>query len=184
MAGGWRKLHPSVRAFHELHGSIDLIGRVEAPSGLLRALLAHGLRIPTRGGPLRVHLRHSRDEQVWTRQFPRGRLRSSLRPHARGVAETLGPIRLVFALREELGDLVMVLDSIRVWGLPWPTWLWPRLVARERGGEGRLQFELRAELPLIGEIAGCRGWVDLPRQTIVAPAADPRISAPSAGVLQ
>jgi hypothetical protein len=89
-------------------------------------------------------------------------MRSSLRLHGHNVIETLGPARLVFGLQEKDGSLVMHLRSMRFLGVPCPQWLLPRIDARERGRGQRLEFDIQATLPVIGQVTAYRGWLQLP----------------------
>ena len=57
----------------------------------------------------------------------------------------------------------MALRSMRFLGIPCPRWLLPRIVAREQGAGERLHFEIRASVPLFGQVTGYRGWLDVPR---------------------
>jgi hypothetical protein len=166
MGASYERVDSAVRAFHDLQGRAELRGEVETdgPSGALGSLLAIAIgapRVPTRGS-LRFDLHCEPDQQTWIRHFPHRSMRSKLRLHGSHVVETLGPARLVFSLEEENGSLVMNLRSMRFLGVPCPRWLLPRVFARERGRDGRLEFDIRASLPLIGQVTAYRGWLQLP----------------------
>ena len=166
MGPAYRRLDPAVRAFHDLTGTAELHGEVEteAPTNAVAALIARLLGAPRlrSRGVLRFELHVERDRQTWTRHFPHRIMYSSLRLHNRQVEETLGPVRLAFALTEEAGSLVMVLRSMRFLGIPCPEWLLPHIDAREQGHDGLLHFHIRASLPWIGRVTGYRGWLRLP----------------------
>lgn len=168
MGDAYQRLDATVRAFHDLRGEAELHGQVEteAPAGALAALLARVLGAPrTRmQGALRFELACEAGQQTWTRHFPQRTMRSRMQLHGGNLVETLGPTRLVFALEEDGGGLVMVLRSMRFLGVPCPKWLLPRIEAREQGREGRLHFQVRAALPVIGPVTGYRGWLELPAQ--------------------
>ncbi|HYE39941.1 MAG TPA: DUF4166 domain-containing protein, partial [Ramlibacter sp.] len=112
--------------------------------------------------PLRFELQCEAGSETWTRHFPARTMRSCLGLHGTEVVETLGAARLVFALEERGGALVMVLRGMRFLGVPCPRWLLPRVQARETGRDGRLHFDVSATLPVIGQVAGYRGWLALP----------------------
>ena len=56
----------------------------------------------------------------------------------------------------------MQLVRLRFLGVPCPRWLMPAIVADETAGEGRLHFEIRASLPLVGVVTRYRGHLDVP----------------------
>lgn len=168
MGPAYQRLDAAVQAFHDLRGCAELHGEVEteAPSTPLGVLLARALGAPRAQarGPLRFELRCEDAGETWTRHFPARTMRSRLGLHGTDVVESLGPARLVFALEERGGALVMVLRGLRFLGMPCPRWLLPRVEARETGAKGRLNFHVRATLPVIGQVAGYRGWLALPEQ--------------------
>jgi hypothetical protein len=162
----YERMHPAVRAFHDLQGSVELQGEVatEPPQGWMATVLAVLLGTPRRGdrGAIRFELRGDAEAQEWIRHFPARTMRSRLRAQGGRVVETLGPVRLVFAIREESGSLVMQLDALRCLGIPCPRWLLPVIHARETGSGSRLEFDVRATLPLVGQVAGYKGWLRIP----------------------
>mgnify|MGYP003575826313 CR=1 FL=1 len=166
MGPAYQRLDAAVQAFHDLRGRAELHGEVEtqAPSTRLGLLLARALGAPRAQarGPLRFELQCEAGSETWTRHFPARTMRSCLGLHGTEVVETLGAARLVFALEERGGALVMVLRGMRFLGVPCPRWLLPRVQARETGRDGRLHFDVSATLPVIGQVAGYRGWLALP----------------------
>lgn len=168
MGPAYGRLDAAVQAFHDLRGCAELHGEVEtdAPSTPLGRLLARALGAPREPGrgPLRFELRCEDAGETWTRHFPARTMRSRLGMRGTEVVESLGPARLVFALEEHGGALVMVLRGMRFLGVPCPRWLLPRVEARETGMGGRLNFHVRATLPVIGQVAGYRGWLALPEK--------------------
>ena len=166
MGASYERVDRTVRAFHDLQGRAELRGEVETdgPSNALTALLALAVgapRVRTRGS-LRFDLQCEGGQQTWTRHFPHRSMRSCMRLHDGEVVESLGPARLFFRLQEEEGSLVMRLRAMRFLGVPCPGWLLPRVDARERGREGRMEFDIRASVPLLGQVTAYRGWLQLP----------------------
>jgi hypothetical protein len=165
MGASYLRMDPTVRAFHDLQGRSELHGEVETepPASVLAALLAVAVgapRVRTRG-PLRFDLHCEPLQQTWTRHFPHGSMRSCMRLQGSEVVETLGPARLYFRLEEQGGSLVMRLRALRFLGVACPRWLLPDVDARERGRDGRLEFDIRVSLPLVGQITAYRGWLQL-----------------------
>ena len=166
MGPAYERLHATVRAFHDLRGDVELHGEVETDEstsviGALISLLLGAPRVRARGA-IRFELRAEDRHETWTRHFPHRTMSSTLRLHGTEVVEKLGTSRLTFALEEEDRDLVMVLRAMRFLGVSCPRWLMPRVHARERGHEGRLHFDVRASVPLVGQVTGYRGWLRLP----------------------
>lgn len=163
----YQRLDAPVRAFHDLRGRAELHGEVEteAPAGALAALVGRLLGTPqasTRGA-LRFELHCDDAQQTWTRHFPHRTMRSRMRVDGSDIVETLGPVRLVMRLQESGGSLHMVLRSMHFLGIPCPGWLLPRIEAREHGAGGRMHFHVRAALPVVRQVAGYHGWLEVPR---------------------
>jgi hypothetical protein len=159
-------LDAPVRAFHELSGEHELQGwvQIDAPASMAARFLARCLGTPvaTVCGALRFQLDASADREWWTRHFPARTMRSCL-THSRGeVVERLGPVALCFTLQVREGRLVMQLERLRLLGLACPRWLMPSVHAEERGLDGRIHFDVRASMPVIGQVAAYRGHLELP----------------------
>lgn len=171
MGSTYEQLHPSVRAFHDLHGTHVLHGLVETESAdnLTGRILSRMLGTPHRSiqGAIRFVLDAQGTEQTWTREFPGRTMRSKMRLLGGMIVERLGPAELTFSLVADRGCLEMKLESLRAFGLPCPRWLMPRITAREHGEDGRLHFHIRATLPFVGRVTGYRGHLELP---ILSPA--------------
>lgn len=162
----FEQLPQAVRRFHTLSGNWSLTGQVEteAPSTWLARCLAWALGTPRRAtvGAIRFELRAAPRTETWTRHFPAQTMQSTLRLVGQELHESLGLSRLRFRLAASPQGLEMELVGLRFLGLPCPRWLMPRVVAREHGDGQRLYFEVSAEVPLLGRVAGYRGHLDLP----------------------
>lgn len=167
MGEPYERLDSTLRAFHDLRGRHALHGEVhtEGPERPLGALLARLLGTPVHAaqGAMRFELDSVEGAQTWTRHFPHRTMRSRMRLVRGRLVESLGPVQLTFALREQGQRLEMQLQSLRCLGVPCPRWLLPRITATEEGRDGRLHFDIRAALPGIGRVTSYRGWLDLPR---------------------
>lgn len=162
------RLDAPVRRFHSLAGKHQLQGEVEieAPQGRLARLLARltGTPLDTTRGPIRLHLDADSDSETWTRHFPGRTMASRLAYGGAHVEEHLGPARLVFDLAQEQGRLSMKLVRMRFFGVPCPSWMAPRIVAEESGEAGRMNFHIRADVPMLGRVVAYRGWLELPQE--------------------
>jgi hypothetical protein len=167
MGPSYQRLHPAVRAFHDLQGQVVLPGSVhmEGPENWAGRVLARLMGTPRASGQgsMRFVLDSQPTRQVWLREFPGTRMRSTMRLQGGALVETLGPTRLTFDLQESEGSLVMQVRAMRFLGVWCPRWLWPRITAREHGQDGELHFRIEAGLPLVGRVAGYTGHLQLPR---------------------
>lgn len=163
----YASLPAAVQRFHELRGDCQLTGEVqtEAPAGWLARLAASLLRSPqaSTSGTIAFRLQAESQRERWTRSFPGQRsMVSTMRADGELLVEQLGPTQLRFRLEAGDGCLRMRLLGMRLFGLPCPRVLMPRVVAEERGDDERLCFEVSAALPLIGRVAAYRGHLLLP----------------------
>jgi hypothetical protein len=178
MGAPYARLAPALRRFHRLRGRHVLHGEVttDAPASWLAGWLARGLGSPRQAtrGAIRFELDVDADGETWTRHFPGRTMSSRLREVDGALVEQLGAARLAFALSAVDGRLVMRLVALRFIGIPCPAFLRPRIVAEETGeqdseGRERLHFRVEARVPLVGQVVGYRGHLELPGE-----AASPR----------
>lgn len=166
LGADFEQLPEAVQRFHRLQGAWTLTGEVEteAPTTWLARCLAWGLGTPRRAtrGAIRFELLASPTVETWRRHFPAQSMQSTLRLQGRELQESLGLSRLRFRLAASPQGLEMLLVELHFLGLPCPRWLRPRIVAREQGRGQRLHFEVSADVPFIGRVAGYRGHLDLP----------------------
>jgi hypothetical protein len=165
MGDSFSRLDPAVQRFHKLAGLHELHGWVQtdAPSTMAARLLARCLGTPLQAtsGAISFELRAAPKEETWTRYFPGQTMSSTMRLVAQQVVEQLGLARLTFELREAEGRLEMHLMKLHFLGVPCPRWLLPSIVAEETGEESKLHFRIEASLPVIGRVAGYRGYLAL-----------------------
>jgi hypothetical protein len=163
MGPSYRRLAEPVQQFHHIQGRRELRGWVqtEAPATPLAHLLALCLgtpRVPSTGA-IRFELDAQQGHEVWIRHFPSQTMMSRMRLRNGELTESLGLARLHFDIREADGRLVMSLKRLRFLGIPCPRWALPSIVAEEAGRDGRLYFNVRAALPLVGQVAGYSGYL-------------------------
>jgi hypothetical protein len=169
MGADFARLPRAVQRFHALQGRHMLDGWVvvDAPASMAARLLAWCVGAPTRAqqGPLRFELGAGHGTETWTRHFPDRTMQSSFRGVRGTLQERLGPVQLEFSLAPGAEGLDLRLVSLRFLGVPCPRWALPQVVGRERDIEGRLHFQVRAGLPLLGTVASYEGHLVLPRET-------------------
>jgi hypothetical protein len=166
MGERYARLGSALQRFHRLAGRQVLLGQVEtqAPASWPARALALCLGSPRHAstGPIRFELDARPDAETWTRHFPKRTMTSHLHLVSGSIVERLGPVRLSFDLQEHEGRLHMHLQRLHVLGIPCPAFLMPRVVAEETGVGDRLQFNVQAALPLVGVVAGYRGYLMVP----------------------
>lgn len=163
MGDSFNRLAEPLRKFHSCVGRHQFQGMVEvaAPSSPLAKLLAMLLGSPLAAtqGPIRFELVAEPGFEAWTRHFPGKTMRSTFTKSGHRVVEQLGASRLVFALLELDGTLEMRLEKLYFLGVRCPTWLMPRVTARESGEGRKLHFEIKAIVPFVGMVTSYAGYL-------------------------
>lgn len=167
LGADYARLAPALQRFHRLAGRVVLHGRVttRAPMSPLARALGRALGTPgdAAEGPLVFELDAGPDAETWTRRFPTRTMRSCMRRAGGALEERLGPATCRFTLHATAeGGLAMTLTGLSFLGVPCPAWLRPRIVATETADGDRLYFDVSAALPLLGEVAGDRGYLEVP----------------------
>jgi hypothetical protein len=156
-------LPAAVRRLHAFVSDAGAAGEavVTRGRGVLARLAAHPMRLPPEGRwPLHVAFGRRGAAEIWTRHYGPHAMRSELSHRAGGVVERFGPLRLAFALVPRAGGLDMALRGWSLFGIPLPLALAPRICATEREEGGRFHFDVRAALPLVGEVVRYAGWLE------------------------
>jgi hypothetical protein len=166
MGARFDRLAPGVRDFHRLAGRHTLHGQVviHAPKSILAKFLARLLGTPRSAchGPIKFELDAEDLKETWTRYFPASIMTSHLQLLNGHLVEKLGAARLTFELLETNGQLKMQLRALQFMGIACPKWLMPTIIAEETGADGRLNFNVRAEVPWVGVVARYQGYLSLP----------------------
>lgn len=166
MGADFLLLPAPLQHFHALAGRHELRGwaEVRAPASFVARVLARCLGAPLQAqrGPIRFELASSAVAEHWVRHFPWKTMESRLGLASGRIVERLGAARLSFALLASADKLEMQLVSLHFLGVPCPRRLLPAVVAEETASPGRLHFRVQASLPLVGEVAGYHGHLELP----------------------
>jgi hypothetical protein len=154
---------PAVRQMHEVNGDAGAIGegRVVVGTGLLARLTCRVMRFPPPGRyPVHVQFSERHGAETWTRDFGGHRFRSVLSRKGPWLSERFGPISFLFDLPSDHAGLAMRLRGWRFLGIPMPLAFAPRIEAAETEDAGRFRFDVKASLPLIGEVIHYSGRLE------------------------
>jgi hypothetical protein len=163
----WGRLPPPLQVMHDVHKVqiADGTAIVERGGGLLARLVGRIMGLPPAGRdvPLTVTFRPAAGGEHWQRTFG-DRAFASVQEPGRGrferlVCERFGPLRFGLALVVEDDRLRLVLRGWSFAGLPLPSGWAPRSRAFEFAHEGRFNFHVEIDHPLMGLIVRYRGWL-------------------------
>jgi NAD(P)-dependent dehydrogenase (short-subunit alcohol dehydrogenase family) len=164
MGAAFHRLPPAIRRMHEINRNAGAAGEavVTRGRGFVSRLLARPMGFPPEGTwPLHVAFAERNGIERWTRDYGGHLMRSELSEAAGGgVIERFGPIRFAFDLVPRPGGLDMRLRGWSFFHLPLPRALAPHIEAGEREEDGRFRFDVRARLPLVGEVVRYAGWLE------------------------
>ena len=166
MGDEFETLDPIVRRFHSVSGIHRYEGKVsiEGATTLPGRLVAWLGRLPPTTPPARFSftIDATPSQEIWTRYFPSRIMRSVLTVDGNQLIEKLGMFRLRFNLVSDNGRLRMQLLRITAFGIPCPRWLFPQVLAEERGSEGHFHFDIRMHAPFAGQVVRYRGHLEMP----------------------
>ncbi len=158
----FKRLPEQIRSLHACATSTLAEGRctVNRGSSFFARLAARLLSVPPqcRDEKIQVLIRPQGDHEIWTRVIAGQRFVSALRASgSRRVTETIGPAAFEFDLVSGRTGLTMVLQGVRVIGLPLPQPLWPGIAARQSVENGLYRFDIATSLPGIGPVVAYSG---------------------------
>jgi len=167
MADGFDRLPEVTRRLHRGRPAVIAIGEAEVMSAAnpLGRLVARLFGLPTATGkqPIRVVIESRDGREHWTRIF-RDKPMRSIMSQAPGnlIEERFGPFSLRMRLVPKSGGLDMERVSGRLWGVPLPPFLLPRVTATERVDEYRRHaFDVEIAAPLLGRLVHYKGWLEV-----------------------
>ena len=167
MGEGFERLPEVTRRLHRGRPAVIAEGEaVVAPAeNPIARFLARRLGLPLDEGrlPVRVVIESREGREHWTRFFADKPMRSVMSAAPEGlIEERFGPVAIRMRLVPRGDGLDMQRVSGRIWNLPLPGILLPRITAEERVDEGgRHRFEVDIGLPLFGRLVAYRGYLVL-----------------------
>jgi NAD(P)-dependent dehydrogenase (short-subunit alcohol dehydrogenase family) len=167
MGEGFDRLPEVTRRLHRGRPASIAIGEaeVEAAANPLGALVAWAFGLPRATGkqPIRVVIESRDGREHWTRIF-RDKPMRSIMSAAPGnlIEEQFGPFSLRMRLVPKSGGLDMERVSGRLWGVPLPPFLLPKMTATERVDDYRRHaFDVEIAAPLLGRLVHYKGWLEV-----------------------
>jgi hypothetical protein len=161
------RLPEVTRRLHRGRPAIIAVGEAEvtpAANGLGR-MVAGIFGLPRTAGrqPVRVVIESRDGREHWTRFFGDRPMRSVMSAAPGNlVEEQFGPCRMRMRLVARSTGLDMERVSGRLWGVPLPGFLLPRIRATERVDEYRRHaFDVEITAPLLGRLVAYQGWLEV-----------------------
>jgi hypothetical protein len=162
----WSQLAFPVRRMHaegnllRASGIADVTGETHPVARWLRRLLS--LPAPGAGQAITVTIKRHASHERWSRQFPGGRMCSTLRAGKDDqLHERLGPVIVCFNLRRDGDAIDWQFRAVRLLGLPLPRALCGTVLSRSGMRDGRYAFDIDVRLPLISRLVAYRGWLEI-----------------------
>lgn len=156
-------LPPRVRNLHLAVGTRRYRGAttVQRGAGWLSRLCgwAAGLPAAARDTPIEVEIATGPHDETWARIFGARAMRSRLWQDGALLRERLGLVTLGFALSASGGVLRWEVRQVRCFGVSLPARWFGGVRAYESEQDGRYRFDVRAVLPLAGELVHYQGWL-------------------------
>jgi hypothetical protein len=134
--------------------------------------------------PVTVTITPDESGETWQRTFGTrsfsSRMSIAERRGEKLLRESVGPFQFDFKIDCDDKRLTMAHTRTRLFSLPWPKFLGPRIKGEERVERGRFVFDVRVDLPLAGLLVHYTGWL-LPLS--IAPVSEPRRQGEGASAL-
>jgi len=163
LGNAFATLPPRVRKLHLAAGTRRYRGAatVKRGTGWLSRLCgwATGLPAAAPETPIEVEIAAGPHDETWTRNFGARAMRSRLWQGGTLLRERLGLVTFGFALSASAGILRWEVREVRALGLPLPARWFGGVHASESEHDGRYRFDVRAALPLAGELVHYQGWL-------------------------
>lgn len=167
MGEGFERLPEVTRRLHRGRPAVIAIGEAEVSpaNGAVGQLVARMFGLPRVRGrlPVRVVIESRDGREHWTRFFGDSPMRSTMSAAPGNlIEERFGPFSLRMRLVTKAGGLDMERVSGRLFGLPLPGFLLPRIRATERVDEYRRHaFDVEIAAPLVGRLVAYKGWLEV-----------------------
>jgi hypothetical protein len=167
MGDAFDRLPEVTRRLHRGRPAVIAIGEADVTpaASALGRLLARIFGLPGTAGkqPVRVVIESRDGREHWTRFFGNRPMRSLMSAAPNNlIEERFGPFSLRMRLVPKPGGLDMERVSGRLFGVPLPGFLLPRVRATERVDDYRRHaFDVEITAPLAGRLVAYKGWLEV-----------------------
>lgn len=165
-ADAYRALPRPLRAFHDNDGVPVWAGKadIDVSRNLLARCVRFAFGFPAAGRdvPITVSVDRRAGRETWTRNFAGQRFASRL-THESGniVSERFGPFKIFLGIKAVGERIEMPVIGWRLGPILLPRALAPKSDTREFVDDrDRFRFDVAIGLPLIGQLAHYRGWLE------------------------
>lgn len=168
---GFAELHPSLQALHRTGGKLRGMATfwfAPGSAGWFGRRLARHLGIPEVAGdhPMEIDISHDGGSMTWSRRFGDSQqLPSIFRPIGWWPdghwLEGTGSFEFKLTVSVVDGGWHWHIIGARLHGIPLPRWLLPRVKAYKRIESGKYLFYVGFALPLMGDVFGYSGLLDI-----------------------
>ncbi|WP_226649107.1 DUF4166 domain-containing protein [Microbulbifer variabilis] len=162
MGASYQRLSPVIREVHSGRKVIE--GEVTVERGALLAQIICSLfSFPKQNKKcsLRVECHHSANNILWMRNFDGLKLNSYFFSKGNLLFEQMGPLRMYFTPVEVDGSLTYHFVKTKIFGIPLPGILSPKIYAREYEVDGTYQFEVKVSMIAIGKVLSYGGAMSI-----------------------
>lgn len=162
----FKDLAPLVRQAHV--GNTRLEGDVVVERGnMIARLICNVLGMPPATAKCRLVVigHHDTKRMNWNRHFDDHVMNSYFYQDGEYLVERLGPMHMKMALDVIDGVLTYSLIKTKVFGIPVPAFISPRVSAVEQQHEDEYRFSVSVVIPLVGKLIAYSG--DLKVETVV-----------------
>lgn len=157
LGSDFERLPRPIQDLHDVSDSMAAGGQCEIARGshFLVPLIAGLFRLPPAGRavPVTVTFRRQAEKEIWHRRFGQAEMKTLQEacPLLPGhIIERFGPLACRLEIECSQDGLRLLPHGLRLFGLPLPRWLWPRVAAGERVEAGRFTFDVAIGLPWVG----------------------------------
>ena len=163
LGAAYYSLAPCVRRLHGIRGQARYTGvaSIERGHGPLARLCARIAGLPDEARDVATVVDFTADAggETWRRDFGGRKMASELRYRDGLLWERLGPLHFRYYLHARDGVLWWQVAGVKLSGIPLPVKLFEGVRCRERECEGRYEFLVEAQLPVVGRIIRYEGWL-------------------------
>lgn len=162
MGAAFKRLSPLLQETHLDKSRLQGMVRVER-GNWLAAGICEIFRLPRAQAecPLVVDCEHDVDNMIWRRRFDGFAMTSRFTRQGDYLSESLGPLTLYFRAIERDAALEYQYVKTRIFGIPLPGFLSPRVDASEQQAGDRYRFAVRVTLFPVGLLIAYGGSLEL-----------------------